>query len=228
MAVSTRCPSRCCRADVATASSVTALLDLQPGSQPAHYFAGDASQLLLLAAGTGGGFGLLARAGDLLSRQRGGKAFLALEGEACSRCCRRSSRPTTPRVVALPWTLEGRLLVFGLDELKLQQQGRSRPDAHRPRYQGCAGQCLRLRRGPCACSEPAAAASPRATQVLHARPPSSPTSAGGRARGAGRTRCTKGHARGYGRRRPGWNPGRRFRSRLRSPLSRSRAAKDKP
>jgi topoisomerase-4 subunit A len=98
--------------------SVTALVDLQPGTQPAHYFAGDATQLLLLA-GTGG-FGLLARAGDLLSRQRGGKAFLALEGD---------EKPlppsivaaTTPRVACL--TLEGRLLVFGLDELKLQSKG---------------------------------------------------------------------------------------------------------
>ena len=35
---------------------------------------------MLLLAGTGG-FGLLARAGDLVSRQRGGKAFLALEGD---------------------------------------------------------------------------------------------------------------------------------------------------
>jgi topoisomerase-4 subunit A len=98
--------------------SVTSLVDLQPGSQPAHYFAGDATQLLLLA-GTGG-FGLLARAGDLLSRQRGGKAFLALEGE---------EKPLPPAIVATAaprvacLSLEGRLLVFGLDELKLQSKG---------------------------------------------------------------------------------------------------------
>jgi topoisomerase-4 subunit A len=98
--------------------SVTALVDLQPGTQPAHYFAGDAAQLLLLA-GTGG-FGLLARAGDLLSRQRGGKAFLALEGD---------EKPLPPAVVAAGMprvaclTLAGRLLVFGLDELKMQSKG---------------------------------------------------------------------------------------------------------
>ncbi len=98
--------------------SVTSLVDVQPGTQPAHYFAGNAAQLLLLA-GTGG-FGLLARAGDLASRQRGGKAFLALEGD---------EKPLPPAGVAAGasrvacLTLEGRLLVFGLGELKLQSKG---------------------------------------------------------------------------------------------------------
>ncbi len=98
--------------------AVTSLIDLEPGTQPAHYFAGAAAQMLLLA-GTGG-FGLLARAGDLVSRQRGGKAFLDLEGD---------EKPLPPsilgetvrRVACL--TLEGRLLVFGTDELKLQSKG---------------------------------------------------------------------------------------------------------
>jgi len=72
-----------------------------------------------MLAGTGG-FGLLARAADLLSRQRGGKAFLALEGE---------EKPLPPAVVDASaarvacLTLAGRLLVFGLDELKLQGNG---------------------------------------------------------------------------------------------------------
>ncbi len=98
--------------------AVTSLIDLEPGTQPAHYFAGRAEQMLLLA-GTGG-FGLLARAGDLVSRQRGGKDFLALEGE---------EKPLPPSVVGTGTarvaclTLEGRLLVFGLDELKLQAKG---------------------------------------------------------------------------------------------------------
>ncbi|MEO8312501.1 MAG: DNA topoisomerase (ATP-hydrolyzing), partial [Caldimonas sp.] len=98
--------------------SVTSLIDLEPGTQPAHYFAGTPSAVLMLA-GTGG-FGLLARASDLLSRQRGGKAFLALEGE---------EKPLPPAVVHADasrvacLTLAGRLLVFGLDELKLQSNG---------------------------------------------------------------------------------------------------------
>ncbi|HZV93749.1 MAG TPA: DNA gyrase C-terminal beta-propeller domain-containing protein, partial [Caldimonas sp.] len=97
---------------------ITSLVDLQPGTQPSHFFAGDASQLLLLA-GTGG-FGLLAHAGDLVARQRGGKSFLTLEGD---------EKPLPPAVVAAGaarvacLTLLGRLLVFGLDDVKLQAKG---------------------------------------------------------------------------------------------------------
>jgi topoisomerase-4 subunit A len=97
---------------------ITSIVDIEPGTQPAHYFAGKAGDVLLLA-GTGG-FGLMARAGDLLSRQRGGKSFLALEDD---------EKPLPPvalfagatRVACL--TLSGRLLVFGVDELKLQSNG---------------------------------------------------------------------------------------------------------
>ena len=97
---------------------VTSLIDLEPGTQPAHYFAGSATQMLLLA-GTGG-FGLLARAGDLVSRQRGGKAFLALEGDE-KPLPPSTLTEATNQVACL--TLEGRLLVFGLDELKVQPKG---------------------------------------------------------------------------------------------------------
>ncbi len=97
---------------------ITTLVDLEAGTQPAHYFAGAADTVLLLA-GTGG-FGLLARAGDLHGRNRGGKAFLALEA---------GEKPLPPAVVApgharvACLALDGRLLVFGLDELKLQGSG---------------------------------------------------------------------------------------------------------
>jgi len=96
---------------------ITTLIDLESGTQPAHYFAGTAEQTLLLA--NTGGFGLLARVGDLVSRQRGGKSFLALEAD---------DKPLPPsladgagKVACL--SLGGRLLVFGLDELKLQPNG---------------------------------------------------------------------------------------------------------
>ncbi len=98
--------------------SVTSLIDLEAGSQPAHYFAGAPATVLLLA--NTGGFGLLARGADLLSRQRGGKAFLALEGD---------EKPLPPVIVvaaatkAACLTLAGRLLVFAVDELKLQGNG---------------------------------------------------------------------------------------------------------
>jgi topoisomerase-4 subunit A len=97
---------------------ITTLIDLETGTQPAHYVAGHAEQTLVIA-GTGG-YGMLARIGDLVSRQKGGKTFLALEGE---------ERPLpfgvvagdAPRLACL--SLENRLLVFPLEELKLQSKG---------------------------------------------------------------------------------------------------------
>ncbi|MBK9362011.1 MAG: DNA topoisomerase IV subunit A [Rubrivivax sp.] len=97
---------------------ITTLIDLEPGTQIAHYWAGAADQVLLLA--NTGGFGLLARAGDLHGRNKAGKAFLTLEP---------ADQPLPPVAVAPGHTqvgclsLDGRLLVFGLDELKLQPGG---------------------------------------------------------------------------------------------------------
>ncbi len=96
---------------------ITSLIELEPGTQPAHYFAGHAQQTLLLA-GTGG-FGLLARVGDLLSRQRGGKSFLSLEAD--EKPLPPSLADAQAQVACL--SLAGRLLVFPLDELKLQANG---------------------------------------------------------------------------------------------------------
>ncbi|HEY2561908.1 MAG TPA: DNA topoisomerase IV subunit A [Caldimonas sp.] len=98
---------------------VTSLIELETGTQPAHYFAGAGPEVLLLA--NTGGFGLLARAADLVSRQRGGKAFVVLEGD---------EKPLPPAIVGAVegarvacLTLTGRLLVFGVDQLKLQGNG---------------------------------------------------------------------------------------------------------
>ncbi len=97
---------------------ITTLVDLEPGTQVAHYWAGTAQQVLLLA-GTGG-YGLLARAGDLQGRNKAGKAFLTLDA---------ADRPLPPVALQPGQTqvaclaLDGRLLVFGLDELKLQPAG---------------------------------------------------------------------------------------------------------
>ena len=97
---------------------ITTLADFEPGSQPAHYFAGAADALLLLA--NTGGFGLLANASDLVSRQRAGKAFLALEA---------GEHVLPPAVVAAGHTRVaclaegGRLLVFPLADLKRQANG---------------------------------------------------------------------------------------------------------
>jgi topoisomerase-4 subunit A len=97
---------------------ITTLIDLEAGTQVAHYWAGEGEQMLLLA-GTGG-CGLLARAADLQGRNKAGKAFLTLD--AAERPLPPVAlRPGSTQVACL--ALDGRLLIFGLDELKLQPGG---------------------------------------------------------------------------------------------------------
>ncbi len=97
---------------------ITTLIDLESGTQPLHYFAAAPDVTLLLSST--GGFGLLARVGDMVSRQRGGKSFLALEAED-------KVLPPVPaladhrQVVCL--SMSGRLLAFPLEDLKLQPKG---------------------------------------------------------------------------------------------------------
>jgi topoisomerase-4 subunit A len=97
---------------------VTSLIDLEPGTQPAHYFAGVADTTLLLA--NSGGYGLLAKAGDMHGRNKGGKAFLTLD-ESERLLAPQPVLPVHTQVGCL--ASDGRLLVFGLDELKLQPGG---------------------------------------------------------------------------------------------------------
>ncbi|MEO8278926.1 MAG: DNA topoisomerase IV subunit A [Ideonella sp.] len=97
---------------------ITTLIDLESGSQPAFYLAADLQQTLVLAGS--GGFGLLALVGDVVSRQRGGKAFLSLEA---------GELPLPPRLVGADTpqlaclSQAGRLLVFELADLKRQANG---------------------------------------------------------------------------------------------------------
>lgn len=98
---------------------ITTLIELESGTQIAHYYAASASQRLVLA-GTGG-FGLIAQVGDLVGRQKAGKTFLSLEGE---------EKPLPPSAVPeglgqqlACLSLQGRLLTFALDELKHQPKG---------------------------------------------------------------------------------------------------------
>jgi topoisomerase-4 subunit A len=97
---------------------ITKLIDLEPGTQPAHVLAGGADTTLLLA--NSGGFGLLARTADLYARNKGGKAFLTLDaGEQVLPPV--AVQPGHRQVACL--AADGRLLVFPLDELKLQPNG---------------------------------------------------------------------------------------------------------
>jgi len=105
---------------------VTTLIDLEPGSQIAHYFAGPAAAQLLLAST--GGYGFLATVEALVSRQRGGKAFITLgEGEtvcAPSHAAHTSgSAPLAPATHVVCASVGGRILTFEIGELKRMDKG---------------------------------------------------------------------------------------------------------
>ena len=97
---------------------VTTLVDLSGGARILHYFAGSAETTLLLSSSAG--FGFAARAGDMVSRLKGGKAFMTLDDGAV---------PLPPKVIAANYgavaclSEKGRLLVFGMDELKTLTNG---------------------------------------------------------------------------------------------------------
>ena len=105
---------------------VTTLIDLEAGTQVAHYFAGPASAQLLLASS--GGYGFLASVESMVSRNKSGKAFITLgEGETL---CRPSHAAGTSGAQPLPEATHvacastgGRILTFDIDELKLMEKG---------------------------------------------------------------------------------------------------------
>ena len=97
---------------------VTTLIELEPGTRLLHYFAGAATTPLLLASTAA--FGFSAKAGDLVSRQKGGKSFMTMD---------EGDEPLMPRVIAANASAlaclseRGRLLVFGLSDIKHQPAG---------------------------------------------------------------------------------------------------------
>ncbi|WP_020651950.1 DNA topoisomerase IV subunit A [Massilia niastensis] len=97
---------------------ITTLVDLSGGVRILHYFAGNPDTRLLLS--TSDGFGFITKAGDMVSRLKGGKSFITLNDGAV---------PLPPRVVldsagAIACLSEkGRVLVFGIDEMKVLTNG---------------------------------------------------------------------------------------------------------
>ncbi|GGZ07505.1 DNA topoisomerase IV subunit A [Pseudoduganella plicata] len=97
---------------------ITTLLDLSGGARLLHYFAGPAATQLLLASDAG--FGFIAKAGDMVSRLKGGKSFITLDDGA---------KPLAPTIVAPDASAiaviseKARLLVFGMDEMKVLTNG---------------------------------------------------------------------------------------------------------
>jgi topoisomerase-4 subunit A len=92
---------------------VTTLVELASGTRLVHYFVGTADTTLLLSSTAG--YGFTAKVGDMISRIKAGKAFMALD---------EVDEPLAPRTVeandsAIACLSEkGRLLVFGMDEIK--------------------------------------------------------------------------------------------------------------
>lgn len=96
---------------------VTTLIDLEPGTQPAHYFAGAAATPLLLSSS--GGYGFLATVENMVSRNKSGKSFVTVaEGETL---CTPSMAQDATHVACA--SVGGRILTFELADLKLQEKG---------------------------------------------------------------------------------------------------------
>lgn len=105
---------------------VTTLIDLDSGTHVAHYFAGPLGASLLLA--NTGGFGFIAAVENMVSRQRGGKAFIDVgEGE---QLCRPSlvggaggAEPLPAATHVACASTGGRILTFEIGEIKALPKG---------------------------------------------------------------------------------------------------------
>jgi topoisomerase-4 subunit A len=104
---------------------ITSLIELESGSRPLHYLAAAGATRLVLAGS--GGCGLLAQVADLVTRQRGGKTFLSLEGDeqplAPATLAQDEAAGLLLACLAQSGEHGGRLLLFPLDELKHQPKG---------------------------------------------------------------------------------------------------------
>ena len=105
---------------------VLTLIELEAGTQLLHYFAGP-SQAQLLLSGSGG-YGFIAHVGDMISRQRGGKAFITCN--AGETVCAPSHIGGTSGSVPVPEATHiacastgGRLLTFPIGELRTMPNG---------------------------------------------------------------------------------------------------------
>ncbi|AJW44842.1 MULTISPECIES: DNA topoisomerase IV subunit A [Ralstonia] len=97
---------------------LTTLIELAPGTHIAHTFAGNVEQNVLIS--TRGGNGFMAKVGDMVGRQKAGKAFLTLD---------EGDQPNKPAPVPADaygvacLSANGRLLLFPIAELKTLSSG---------------------------------------------------------------------------------------------------------
>ena len=105
---------------------VTTLIDLDSGTHVTHFFAGPVGASVLLA--NTGGYGFMATVENMMSRQRGGKAFIDVgEGE---QICRPSLVGGASGAEPMPMATHvacastgGRILTFDIAELKALPKG---------------------------------------------------------------------------------------------------------
>jgi topoisomerase-4 subunit A len=110
---------------------ITTLIELEAGTQVAHFFAGPANATLLLSSS--GGYGFMATVENMTSRQKGGKSFITVgEGESVCAPSHVSGSSATPAMgaSAMPAATHvacastgGRILTFEISELKLMEKG---------------------------------------------------------------------------------------------------------
>jgi topoisomerase-4 subunit A len=105
---------------------VTTLLDLEAGTQLLHYVAGPAGAAYLLSSS--GGYGFMANIEHMISRNKGGKAFITVgEGETVCRPSPASggsgAQPVAPATHVACASTGGRFLTFELSELKAMEKG---------------------------------------------------------------------------------------------------------
>jgi topoisomerase-4 subunit A len=97
---------------------VTSLIEMESGSHLMHYYAASADQALLLASSNG--FGFIAKVGDMVSRVKAGKSFMTIDAGAAP-LAPMPMLPDATQVACL--SSAGRLLVFGIDEMKTLSGG---------------------------------------------------------------------------------------------------------
>ncbi|WP_225784900.1 DNA topoisomerase IV subunit A [Xenophilus sp. Marseille-Q4582] len=105
---------------------VTTMIELEAGTQVAHFFAGPPSAQLLLAST--GGYGFLANVEHMVSRQKGGKAFIGVgEGEQLTRPSlvggAGGAQPVPAATHVCCVATDRQILSFELSELKLLPKG---------------------------------------------------------------------------------------------------------
>lgn len=105
---------------------ITTLIDLEAGTQPVHYFAGPGHAALLMSSS--GGYGFMATVDHLVSRNKGGKAFVTLAPDEVlcppsHAAFTSGSQPIVPATHVCCASTGGRVLTFDIAELKMMEKG---------------------------------------------------------------------------------------------------------